>query len=84
MKNDLLMPANYAFIAEDELSYLDGGELSERQVKFLLGSASAVITAIMLVPDVFTFMLSPILKPVTDQINKVTTGITDKITGLFK
>lgn len=83
MKNDLLMPAKYAIVSEDELTYLDGGELSDRQVKILLSTASVLITSIMLVPDVFAYMLSPVLKPITDQVDKVTTSITNSIKNIF-
>lgn len=83
MKQDLLMPACYALVAEDELTYLDGGELSERQVKLLLGSASVLIASIMLVPEVFAYMLSPILSPITNQIDKITASISNKIGSLF-
>lgn len=77
------MPASYTLVADDELTYLDGGELSELQVKLLLGSTSFLITSILLVPDVFVYMLSPILKPITDQVTKVTTSITDYIKDIF-
>lgn len=83
MKHDLLMPANYALVEEDELTYLDGGELSEVQVKLLLGSASVLIASVMLLPDVFAYMLSPILSPITNQVEKITTSITDSIKNIF-
>lgn len=83
-KNMLHMPVNYSLIEADELVYLDGGELSEVQTKLLLGSISAVIASVMLVPNVFAYVLSPVLNPINDALESLTKSIVDSIKNIFK
>lgn len=79
----LHMPASYALVEAEELTYLDGGELSELQTKLLIGGITAVITSVMLVPNVFAYMFSPILTPINNAIEGFTTKIVDSIKNIF-
>lgn len=80
---NLIFPAHYSAVVEDDLVYLDGGKLSDLQAKLLLGSASILVASIMLVPNVFEFMLSPILTPITDAIGDIFSPITGYIKDIF-
>lgn len=82
-RNALHLPAHYAIIETDELTYLDGGELSELQAKVLLGSISAILTSIVLIPNVFSYALSPILDPISNKIEDITKSIVNSIKNLF-
>lgn len=85
MENQTLhMPANYALVDSNEMVYLDGGELSELQVKLLLGTASVLIASINLIPNVFAYILSPILTPIGDAFTDLTKPIVDSIKNIFK
>lgn len=76
----LVMPSNYSLLAENELVYVDGGELSEFQVKLLLGTASVVIASFQLLPNVWGYVFKPITTPIVDAF----TGFKDSIVGAIK
>lgn len=80
---NLLMPANYAVVEEDEFVYLTGGELSDWQVKILLGSMSVVISSLLLMPEILDFVFSPILEPISNWLDKTTDSILNGIKNFF-
>lgn len=79
----MMMPANYSILSQDELIYTDGGELSERQVKVLLGTLSVLIASIQLVPNVYAFIFDPITAPIVDAVNSATNSLVTKIKNFF-
>jgi hypothetical protein len=56
----LRMPSSYATITEQELCYLDGGDMTEEQIQVCAAVISVFITSVMLMPNVYQYMLTPV------------------------
>jgi hypothetical protein len=78
------LPAHFSALEQDELVYVEGGQLSDQQAEVLLWSASVLFATVSLMPNVYLYVFSPILSPITSAVSNVTDGISSFFTSIFK
>jgi hypothetical protein len=77
------LPAHFSALEQDELVYVEGGRLSDRQAEILLWSASAFLATVTLMPNVYLYAFDPILSPILSAVDEATDSVNSFITSIF-
>jgi hypothetical protein len=79
----LRLPAHFSSLESEELVYVSGGRLSDKQAEVLLWSVSVLAASVAMMPNVYLYIFSPVLSPITSTIESVSDSINSFISSLL-